>query len=212
MYKLYWSRRTGAFAVDVALTESGAVFERIEVKRSNGRVDDPEFERLNPMKQIPALVLPSGAVITESAAMVMTVADSFPEARLLPETGTDLRAQAYRWLLHMVVNIYEPDLRYSYADRYTADSAGVAGVKTAAAGRWDWGFRAVEEGLGAGPSWYLGRDFSVLDPYLAMVVCWHYDTPALLARSPKIAAICKRVLARPGMPQLFQRYGMGDLD
>ncbi len=211
MYTLYWSRRTSVFAVDAALAETGEQVRLVEVRRSDGRVDDPEFEAISPMKQIPALVLPSGAVITESAAMVLAVADAHPSARLLPELGSDRRAQAYRWLIHMVVNIYECDLRHSYPDRYTADPAGVPALKEAAARRWDWGFQVVEDAL-TGHGWFLGDNFSVLDLYLAIVVCWHYDTPALLARSPKIADICMLARTRAGMAAMFDRYRMPELD
>ena len=156
-------------------------------------------------------MLPSGTVLTESAAITLALADIWPAAGLLPAPGTDARAVACRWLLHMAVNIYECDLRYTYPDRYTADPGGSDGVHDAAIGQWDRGFRVVEEGIADGP-WFLGDTFSLLDPYLAMLVCWHHDPPALLARSPRIATVCRGVRGRPRLGPVFERYRMSELD
>ena len=53
MYTLYWGTRTGAFIPDAILAEMGQPVTRIKVKRTDGRVDDPAFEAISPMKQIP---------------------------------------------------------------------------------------------------------------------------------------------------------------
>ena len=210
-YTLYWGRRTAAIIADACLAEIGADVARIRVKRTNGRVDDPDFEALSPMKQIPLLVLPDGTALAESLAIALALCERNPEARLLPALGSVARALAYRWLMHIVCNIYESDLRYSYADRYTADPGGVEGVRAAAAERWDRAFQVVEDVLPDG-DWFLADGFSLVDIYLAVTVCWHYDTPALLARAPKIARICGNVRRRPKLAPLFDLYEMPDLD
>lgn len=211
-YTLYWSERTAAIIADACLAEIGADVTRIRVKRTSGRVDDPDFEAISPMKQIPALVLPDGTALCESLAIALTLAERHPEAALLPPVGATERGLAYRWLMHIVCNIYETDLRHSYADRYTAEPAGVPGVKAAAEERWDWAFAVMEDTLPADASWFLESGFSIVDVYMAVTVCWHYDTPALLARSPKIAAVCGAVHRRAALAPLFDLYKMPELD
>ncbi len=211
-YTLYWSERTAAIIADACLAEIGAETVRIRVNRTNGRVDDPDFEAISPMKQIPALVLTDGTALCESLAIALTLAERHPEAALLPPTGSNDRALAYRWLMHIVCNIYETDLRHSYADRYTSDPDGGGAVKEAAEKRWDWAFAVIEDTLPADRSWFLESGFSIVDVYLAVTVCWHYDTPALLARSPKIASICGAVHRRATLAPLFELYKMSELD
>jgi GST-like protein len=211
-YTLYWSERTAAIIADACLAEIGADVTRIRVKRTNGRVDDPDFEAISPMKQTPALVLPEGTALCESLAIALTLAERHPEAALLPPTGSNDRALAYRWLMHIVCNIYVTDLRHSYTDRYTSDPDGVSGIKTAAEERWDRAFAVIEDTLAADRPWFLESGFSIVDVYLAVTVCWHYDTPALLARSPKIAAICGAVHRRATLAPLFDLYDMPGLD
>ena len=40
--------------------------------------------RVNPMEQLPALLLPNGELMTESAAILIHLADSHPASRLSP--------------------------------------------------------------------------------------------------------------------------------
>ncbi|MEX2311652.1 MAG: glutathione S-transferase family protein [Rhodospirillales bacterium] len=211
MYTLYWGPRTSAIAPDAVLSEAGIGFTRKIVNRTGGRVDDPAFEKISPMKQIPALVSPDGTVLCESVAICLALAEWHPEAQMLPPSASNARAKVYRWLMHIVCNIYECDLRYSYADRYTSDPAGIEGVRQAAAERWDRAFELIEAEAGDGP-WFLGKDYSLLDIYLAATVCWHYDTPALLARSPNIARVCANVRKREKTGPLFAIYEMPELD
>lgn len=211
MYTLYWGPRTSAIAPDAVLSEAGVDFTRKRVNRTGGRVDDPAFEKISPMKQIPALVMPDGTVLCESAAIALSLAERHPACGMLPPVAGDARAKVYRWLMHILCNVYECDLRYSYADRYTSDPAGIEGVRKAAAERWDRAFDVIEAEAGGGP-WFLGADYSLLDIYLAATVCWHYDTPALLARVPKLARICANVRKREKSGPLFELYEMRELD
>jgi glutathione S-transferase len=211
MYTLFWSTRTAAFAPEVVLSEAGADYKRHLVKRSAGRVDDPAFAAISPMKQIPALVLPDGTVLCESVAISLALAERHPEAGVLPPSASNERALVYRWLMHMQCNHYESDLRYSYTDRYTTDPNGYQGVKEAAAKRMDWAFDVIEDGISEGP-WFLGDAYSLLDIFLVEHVCWHFDTPALLARSPKIARVCANVRKREKVGALLETYNMRELD
>lgn len=212
MYRLYWSRSTGAFAPNCVLAEAGADFERIEIDTRTGRHRDPAFLKINPRGQIPALALPDGTVMTESLAIVLQLCDSFPEAGLLPPPGSSRRARCLRWMTFGAVDLYEADLRYSYSDRYTTDPAGVAAVKEAGrlAVERDW--RLIEEALGEaglkegeGP-FLLGGRFSAADIYLAMLGSWHHDLPGFLEASPRVAGLMRAVAARPAIAPLWREY------
>src|ERR1700744_626534 len=97
-YKLYGDYGSGAFIAEAALAEAGApyAFELVSLERNEQKA--PEFLAINPSGKIPALRLPGGAIVTESAAILLPLADHFPPARLLPPQGGVARATAYRWL------------------------------------------------------------------------------------------------------------------
>ena len=209
MHTLYWSPESGAFVVQAVLEELGLPYRREIVLTAEGQHREPAYVALNPMAQVPTLRLPDGTVITESAAMVVHLCDLAPAAGLLPPPGTSGRAVAYRWLFWLATGFYETDLRFYYPDRYTADPAGAAAVKSAALARMDRLAEIAAELVGAGP-WALGDRFSAVDLYLAMLLLWHPEPAALQARHPNLAAVIAGVRARPAVARIWaQNYGSG---
>ena len=89
MYKLYGRQGSGSLAVQVALEEIGAPYERIWVGREAADVE--RYRATNPTGRVPALVLPDGTIMFESAAMLIHLAISQPKASLAPQPGTSRR-------------------------------------------------------------------------------------------------------------------------
>lgn len=198
MYKLYWARNTGAFAPEAVMTLAGVPFERVPVDTDAGEHHSAAYRRLNPMGQVPLLVLPDGRAITESAAMLLHLVDRFPEAGLAPAPGSGERAVFDRWLLFMAVNLYGAMLRYYYPDRFSAAADGAAGVKAAAARDLDGWFAVAAAALDPGP-FLLGERFGAADLYLLMLAKWYAPAQALpaieqlgirLQAEPAVAALC----------------------
>src|SRR3984957_7518984 len=108
VYKLYGRSNSGSFAVQVALEEIGARYERIWVGREPA--DVARFREVNPTGRVPALVLPDGTVIFESAAMLIHIALTHP-ASLPAKAGTPLHASFLQWMVFLSANVYESALR-----------------------------------------------------------------------------------------------------
>jgi glutathione S-transferase len=204
VYKLYWRERTGAFAPAAVMEELGIRYEGIHLDEQGHNT--AEFRAKNPMAQIPLFILPDGSAMTESGAIALYLAETKPESGLAPLPDDPIRAQFLRWFIFAQVNLYETNLRYFYSDRYTSDAAGADGVKRAAAERfdrlWDMTATAIQ-----GP-FYFGARFTLLDIYLAMLVAWHFEPPALLKQQPKIAKLVEATLARPATAEVWRRYNM----
>ncbi|MBL8699351.1 MAG: glutathione S-transferase [Alphaproteobacteria bacterium] len=172
MYRLYWRENTGAFAVDVALSLAKAPATRIHVDTKSGENRTPRFLALNPLGQVPTLELPDGTVMTESAAMLLLVAERFPAAALAPTPADPARGQFLRLLLLLAVPVYETELHVSYPARYTADAAGADGVLRAARARQDQLFALLAAELGDKP-FLLGDRAGIIDAYFAMLAKWY---------------------------------------
>jgi glutathione S-transferase len=210
-FTLYWRKRTGAFAPAALLAEARQRWTGVYVDSAKGENLSQEYRRLNPMARIPTLILPDGQVMTESLAMVLHLAEFFEEAELLPPVGDRDRPQALRWLAFAAVNLYETDLRFSYPVRYTAEADGAEGVREAAGREFDRQWAMVAEALeqrGEGP-FFLGKRYSALDPYYAMLAVWHERPKELLARHPRLAALVEATASRPAIAPLWHEY---DLD
>jgi len=205
MYKLYWCPDSGSFAPHVMLEACAVPYERVLIDIRAGDQRKPEFLAVNPMGRVPAMGLPDGSVMTESAAITLYLADRYPEVGLAPAPDESDRAPFLRWLFFMATGIYEADLRYYYADRYTEAAGSAAEVKAVAGRDLDrlWGLLA--EALRPGP-FLLGERFSALDVYLLMLVSWYDPPETLLQRHSSIARLCDLVRERPAVARLWDEY------
>ena len=206
MYKLYGTKGTGTSAVKAALAEAGAPFEEVEITTKKKEHLTEAYRQVNPRQQVPSLMLPDGSIVTESAAMLLHIADAHPEAGLVPAPGTSARAQHDRWLIFLAVNVYEGELRKVYGERYTADADGKQGVAEAAKAYVKRHYLIFEDTLGDGP-YFLGSDFTMLDIYLWTLAHWH-DPAWLEANCPKIVRLANAVKTRPRIAPIHaENYG-----
>ncbi len=194
-------------APQILLEEAGADYQRVIVEA--GMEEKTGYLAINPRGQIPAIMLPDGTIMTESAAIALHIADSHPESKLLPATGSTERAQVYRWLFYAVANLYETDLRLYDSERFTTNPDCADSVKRQARKDMDRAFELIEQQLGDGP-YLLGEQYSVIDPYLLMLAYWHEQPSELLARNPRLKRLCETVQQRPAVQRIWsQHYPVG---
>jgi GST-like protein len=206
MLTLYGSRGSGSAAIECAL-EHCALDYRI-VRASEWEKDSAleELGRLNPLKQIPTLVLDDGAVVTESAAILIHLGLVCPKAGLLPAQAT-ARAQAIRGLIFIAANCYSAISIIDYPQRWTVAKTKSAQEKVAQAARqnlhrhWDM----FADSFNAQP--YLsGNTPGALD-YLAAVVSKWSGTRAHLKRTqPAFTQTLQRIEASPIIAKVFARH------
>ena len=93
IFTLYGAAGSGSVPVEATLRLIGQDYRVIEAPTWEGEAERRKVASVNPMRQIPALVTPGGEVITESAAILIWLADSHPQARLSPALDDPRRAQ-----------------------------------------------------------------------------------------------------------------------
>src|SRR5258706_14930684 len=104
----------GNAIVESALALASLPYEYEEVDYSAGSPTRARLLEVNPLGQVPALVLPDGEVMTESLAMLHYVSDAAPKAGLIPAQG-DARGYAfYRWAVVFVAAVYPT---FTYGDQ-----------------------------------------------------------------------------------------------
>ena len=201
MYKLYGSLGTGSAAVEAALAEAGAEYEVIPVVTKEGAHLTDEYTTINPRQQVPSLQLPDGSVMTEGAAMMMHIADAFPQAALAPKPGASARAQHDRWLVFMAVNIYEGELRRAYPERYSDDAVSVTAKATDYVKRH---YQILEAEVVA--PLFFGSDLTMVDIYLWTMATWT-DPEWLAAHCPRVHALMTTVRSRPLIAPIDAAHG-----
>lgn len=95
-YIVYGGQGSGSVPVEAALTLLGEPFRVIERRVWEDAAAAEEMAKVNPLRQVPALVLPSGELMTESAAILIHLADSHPAAGLAPALDSPLRPRFLR--------------------------------------------------------------------------------------------------------------------
>ena len=207
MFTLYARPGSGSVAVEALLAEIGVEF-RIEdlLKLDDGSLPASVF-KVNPRGEIPALRLPDDSVMTESAAMMIYLADLVPAAGLAPSLTSPHRSEYLRWMLYFASSVYMADLRFFYPVRYSTDPSHAASIKSRAAEHMDRDFAIFAESLGE-KLFILGDTFSSVDIYSAMLVSWSPNLDGLFARHPNIEAHYQAVAARPKISPVWVRNKM----
>jgi GST-like protein len=158
---------------------------------------------LNPLGQVPTLVLPSGAVMTESAAILLRLAEGKPRSKLAPPPGDRQRSEFLRWLAFLVAAVYPT---YTYGDspaRWVGEEAGPklrASTDAHREGLLQFLDREV-----VGKPWFLGRRFSALDLYLPVLRLWRPGAEWWRANVPRLNAIASRCENLPPVSKAFDR-------
>ena len=207
-YVLYSAVGAGGVAVEAALTLMGQPYQLI---------DAPTFDpdqaaagdrvlAANPLRQVPALVTPDGATLTESAAILVWLAEQHPEARLAPAVGDPARGPFLRWMAFVSSAIYAHYWLKDDPYRLVSDARLHAELNQRIEDRicdcW-----AVME-AGTSPDRYiLGDDLSVLDLYVAVVSRFRPRRQRFTAAAPRLGEVVRRVDEDPRLAAFWsERY------
>src|SRR5918994_828834 len=148
--------------------------------------------RVNPMQQVPALVLPNGELGTESAAILIHLADRHPVARLSPALDDPKRPAFLRWMIFVAAQIYAQVWARDDLGRLAADEAHKPVIRERTAERMAQCWRIMDAQVSPG-RYILGEDLSVLDLYVTVVSCWGPRRPRFYQEAPKMAEVVRRV-------------------
>ncbi|KRB40536.1 MAG: glutathione S-transferase family protein [Pseudomonadota bacterium] len=206
---LYGAKGSGAVAVEAALRLIGQDYDLIESYTfdPDDRESGDKVLAANPMRQVPALVLAGGEVVTESAAILTWLAEQHPQARLCPLPGAPGRAQFLRWMSFVSSAIYSLYWVKDDPSRLVPDPAGHRALEERVMDRIAecWGMMERQ----AAPGRYiLGEELSVLDLYVAVVSRFRPRRERFYAVAPRMGEVVRRVDADPRLAALWvERMG-----
>ncbi len=195
-YKLYGRPGSGSLAVQIALEEIGASYDRIWVGSDAAEV--AQYRATNPTGRVPALMLADGTVMFESAAMLIHLSLSYPQSGLAPQPGTHRHAAFLQWMVFLSANVYEAVLRMYYSARYSLrGEADAEAIREKGTVDFCTHVGLISRDLGP---YVLGGGFSVADVYLYMLASWYPgDKSDLYRRAPKLEAHARIISARPSV-------------
>ena len=162
-----------------------------------------KLEKVNPLAQVPTLVMPDGSIMSESAAITLLLADITGRDSLVPGPDAPERAKFLRWLVFLVANIYPT---FTYADdpaRFVSVNAARDPFRAATDAYAQRLWRQVERE--AGTPWFLGERFSALDIYVDIMTRWRPKRGWFEIETPRLFAIARRADALPELADVWKR-------
>lgn len=196
-YTVYGAAGSGSVPVEAALTLIGAPYRVVEAATWEGEAERAKVAAVNPMRQIPALVLPDGEVMTESAAILIWLAEQHPEAALAPEPGDPRRAQFLRWMAFVQGAIYAMYWVRDTPSRLAGDDPKAqAEISRRTSERIADCWAKMESQIAPG-RFLLGDEPTVLDLYVATVSRFNPHRRRFHEVAPRMGEVMRRVDVLP---------------
>jgi glutathione S-transferase len=130
MLKLFYAVGTCALASHITLEEAGADYELVGLDFSSNDQRRPEFLAINPKGRVPALVTAKGT-LTETPAILVFIAQSFPQSDLAPldDAFALARVQAFNSYLCSTVHVAHAHRVRGYRWVDADDPTSIAAMK-----------------------------------------------------------------------------------
>jgi glutathione S-transferase len=205
MLKLHWYPGTAAMIPHIVLEEMGVPYERVLVDRARDHHKRPEYLKLNPNGLIPVLT-DGDLVLYETAAIVLHLCDTHPQAQLAPALGTSERAHFYKWLVWCTNTLQSTLLAFFYPERWVKEgyAEGAAEVKAAAQARVQPLLDQLDDLLARGGPWALGERYGALDAYVFTLCRWTRNFSEGKARErTHLGPYLQRIADRPAVQRVF---------
>ncbi|MDH6595051.1 GST-like protein [Variovorax sp. TBS-050B] len=202
-YTLYGAPGSGATPIHAALTLIGAQVDVVDVSPWEGEAERERVAPVNPMRQVPALVLPSGELMTESAAILLWLGDRHPEAGLCPAPGDPLRARYLRWMVYLSAAIYSMYWVRDDPSRLVPDPAAQPAMLERTAERIAACWRLMDAQIGTPAPYLLGDRLGMLDLYVTVLSRWTPHRERFYREAPRMADVVKRVDADPRLADFW---------
>ncbi len=201
MYILYARAGWGSALTELQLAWYGLPYRLEEVGdlfKEKAAAD--KLRPINPLMQLPTLVLPDGQAMTESAAITLHLAEITGRDDLAPRPP---RPQFLRWLIFMVANIYPT---FTYSDDPARFVSGEEAQKAFKANVYAylkrlWQMTEAE----AGAPWFLGNRFTAMDLFIAVMTKWRPGRAWFATHTPRLHAIAAATERAPEIAEVWRR-------
>lgn len=204
-YELIGSKGCGSVVVELALTLAGTGFDTTDLPYLERGAGRDRLLSLNPLGQVPTLLLPDGTVMTESAAMILHLADVAPGSGLAPDRDHPQRPAFLNLLVLLVAAIYPT---FTFGDdpaSLAGEGEGAARLRAATEARKAAMWQSIEAGITPSP-FVFGDAPTGVDLYLAVMRWWRPGRAWFDEHCPKITAVADAVADQPDLKRILDRH------
>jgi glutathione S-transferase len=188
-YTLFYTPGTCSLVPDIVLREAGLPLALVRVDLGKRTASEGDWLAINPKGYVPALRLPNGELLTETAVMVQYLADQVPEKKLAPELGTFERVRFDEMLAFITTELHK-GMSPIYSPKATDD------FKASLIERLTKRYAILGEMVGD-KTWLTGDTFTIADAYATFVLRQWKRFVKLPHPSPHLASYHARLTSRP---------------
>jgi GST-like protein len=195
----------GSLIVELALALAGLRCTMTDVPYLQDGPARQRLLRLNPLGQVPTLVLEDGTVMTESAAILLYIDGIAPQAGLIPPPGAPGRAAFLNRLIWLVAAVYPT---FTYGDepaRWAPAGEAADMLRERTDTRRQTMFLEWERDFGPGP-FAAGASITALDLYLVAMTRWRPKGGWFPLHTPRLAAASALAAAQPALAPVVARH------
>ncbi|MBL0897173.1 MAG: glutathione S-transferase family protein [Reyranella sp.] len=210
MLELFYAAHTCSLATHIALEEAGADYTTVRIDFSREQQKSADYLKINPKARVPALVTDRG-ILTETPAMLVYVAQTFPAAKLAPMDDAFAFAEVQAFNSYLCSHLHVAHAHRMRGHRWVDanDKAAIAAMQRKVPESVGEAFALVEREMLRGP-WVMGERYTICDPYLFTLAQWLEADGVDPARLPKVidhrrrmserAAVKKAIAEELGQP------------
>lgn len=210
MLELFYAAHTCSLATHIALEEAGADYTTVRIDFSREQQKSADYLKINPKARVPALVTDRG-ILTETPAMLVYVAQTFPAAKLAPMDDAFAFAEVQAFNSYLCSHLHVAHAHRMRGHRWVDanDKAAIAAMQRKVPESVGEAFALVEREMLQGP-WVMGERYTICDPYLFTLAQWLEADGVDPARLPKVidhrrrmserAAVKKAIAEELGQP------------
>jgi glutathione S-transferase len=201
--KLYTKPGACSLSDHIVLRWIGKPFD-LQVMDAAG-MKTPEYLALNPAGAVPVLEV-DGWTLTQNAAILNFLADTFPESGLGGDGTPKSRAEINRWLAFLNADVHPAFHPIFGSTRFLGDEAMIEKSKDNARQKLRGLFERLDAQL-AGKDWLTGAR-SIADPYLFVALRWARTTQVDLSGLDNLERFFARMRADDGVAAAMAAEGL----
>jgi glutathione S-transferase len=185
--KLYYCPQTRAFTALWMMEEAGQPYELVRTDiRAPGHPTE-EYKKINPMGKVAGFQDGNGTGFGETAAILLYVADKFPQTKLSPSLTDPSRGRFLQWLMFSATTMEPAMAEKRRAQTPNSFQSGW--------GDYDRAFGALEAAMKPG-QWLFGDQFTAADLYIASGLGFGMRFE-MIDKRPAFVEFAGRASARP---------------
>ena len=199
--KLFYMPGACSLAPHIVLEWIGKPFELGRVER--GKTREPEFLAVNPAGKVPALIEEDGRILTEAEALLLYLAEKFPDEHLGASPTLEARYEMHKWMSYLTGDVHPAFYPYFLPQRYIATEPQYHAIREAAYKQIDTCFQLLERHM-SDRNYIVEDRRTVLDPYLFVFCRWGKSVPKPFTDYPNLHRFMMQMADDEGVQRAMQ--------